>query len=197
MLTIVLGLPAAAFVPNSLLLVTTVFGPQWKDASTIAAVMAVAGFIRAIGYVPGALMSVSIRNRELLVISLISVLSGAGLVVVTAPYGILWCAVALLIRHLVSLGWMAATLRTEATRPVRTYVASLAAPFLLMMTGTLIGRWIIGDAATGHGIVQQFSMLTGSIASGAAMGMAYFAIYFRRQLSNYVLILRGRLTAPA
>ena len=197
MLTIVLGLPAAAFVPNSSFLVTTVFGQQWKGASAVAAVMAVAGFIRAVGYVPGALMSVSIRNRELLVISLISVLTGAGLVVLTAPFGILWCAVALLIRHLGSLGWMAATLRTEATRPASTYFTSLAAPFLLMMAGSLVGRWIIGDAATGHGVVQQCLMVAGSAAAGAAVGVSYFAIYFKERLGGYYLILRGRLAAPA
>jgi O-antigen/teichoic acid export membrane protein len=114
MLTIVLGLPAAAFIANSSFLVATVFGEQWKGASAVAAVLAAGGFIRAIGYVPGALMSVSIRNRELLLISLISVVTGAVLVVVTAPFGILWCAVALLIRHLASLGWMATYCDTKS-----------------------------------------------------------------------------------
>ena len=197
MLTLVLGLPAAAFVPNSSFLVTTIFGEQWKAASAVAAVMAVAGFIRAIGYVPGALMSVSIRNCELLVISLISVLTGAVLVVLAAPFGILWCAVVLLLRHLGILGWMAATLRDEATRPVRTYFAGLTAPFLLMMAGTLAGRWMIGDAATGHGIIQQFLMLAGSITAGAAVGVGYFACYFKERLSGYYVILRGRLAALA
>lgn len=197
MLTIILGLPAAAFVPNSSFLVATIFGQQWRDASAVVAVMAVAGFVRAIGYVPGALLSVSIRNRELLVISLISVLTGAALVVLTAPFGILWCAVALLIRHLGILGWMAATLRNEATRPVRTYFTGLAAPFLLMMAGALSGRWIIGDAATGQGIVQQFLMLAGSVSAGAAVGASYFAFYFKERLALYCVMLRGRLATPA
>lgn len=191
MLTLVLGLPAAVFIPNSSFLVGVVFGQQWQTASAVAAVMAAAGFVRAIGYVPGALMSVSVRNRELLQISFISVFVGAALVVVTAPFGVLWCAVALLVRHLGSLGWMAATLRSEAVRPARTYLTGLAIPFLLMMTGTLAGRWVFGDPATGHGIAQQALPLAGSIAAGAVAASIYFACYFRQRLSAYYVILRA------
>ena len=197
MLTIVLGFPAAAFIPNSSFLVTTVFGQQWKGAAAIAAVMAAGGFIRAIGYVPGALMSVSTRNRDLLLISFISVVAGAVLVVMTAQFGILWCAVALLIRHIVSLGWMAAILRNETMRPVRAYFTGLVAPFLMMLTATLAAHEIIGDAATGDGTVQQFLMLAGSIAAGAAAGVGYFGWYFRQRLSAFLAMLRGRLAMPA
>jgi O-antigen/teichoic acid export membrane protein len=197
MLTIVLGLPAAAFIANSSFLVATVFGEQWKGASAVAAVLAAGGFIRAIGYVPGALMSVSIRNRELLLISLISVVTGAVLVVVTAPFGILWCAVALLIRHLASLGWMATILRHEIMRPVRAYFTGLVTPFVLMLAATLAAREVIGDAATGDGVAQQFLMLVGSVAGGATAGAGYFAWYFRELLFGYVAMLRGRRAAPA
>ena len=197
MLTIVLGLPAAAFVANSSYLIGVVFGEQWQAASAVTAVMAVAGFVRAVGYVPGALMSVSVRNRQLLTISFISVAAGMAFVVVMAPFGVLWCAVALLVRHLGSLGWMAATLRSEATRPVRTYTTGLAVPFLLMLAGTLAGRWLIGDAATGQGIARQFLLLAGSIAAGTAVGAGYFVYYLRRRLSGYYVILRGRLVASA
>jgi O-antigen/teichoic acid export membrane protein len=197
MLTIVLGFPAAAFIANSSFLVATVFGEQWKGAAAVAAVMAAGGFIRAIGYVPGALMSVSVRNRELLLISLISVVTGAVLVVVTAQFGILWCAVALLVRQLVSLGWMAMILRHEVIRPVRAYFTGLVMPFLLMLAATLAAREIIGDAATGDGVVQQFLMLAGSVAGGAVAGVGYFAWYFRELLFRYVAMLRGRLAAPA
>jgi O-antigen/teichoic acid export membrane protein len=197
MLTIVLGLPAAAFIANSSFLVATVFGEQWKGAAAVAAVMAAGGFIRAIGYVPGALMSVSIRNRELLVISLISVVTGAVLVVVTTPFGILCSAMALLIRHLASLAWMVAILRHEIMRPVRAYFTALVTPFVLMLTAALAAREVIGDAATGDDIVQQFFMLAGSVAGGAAAGVGYFAWYFRGLLFRYVAMLRGCLAAPA
>jgi O-antigen/teichoic acid export membrane protein len=196
-LTIVLGLPAAAFIVNSSFLVATAFGEQWKGASALAAVMAAGGFIRAIGYVPGALMSVSIRNRELFLISLISVVTGAVLVVVAAPFGILWCAVALLIRHLAGLGWMAAILRHEMMRPVHAYFTGLVTPFVLMLAATLVAREVIGDAATGDNVLQQFLMLAGSVAAGAAAGAGYFAWYFREMLFRYVAMLRCRLAAPA
>ncbi len=197
MLTMMLGLPAAVFISNSSFLVGIVFGQQWLAASAITALMAAAGFIRAIGYVPGALMSVSVRNRELLMISFISVLTGAVLVALVAPFGILWCAVALLVRHLGGLGWMAATVRRKSARPVRTYLAGLATPILLILAGTLAGRWIFDGAVTGHGIVQQFLPLAGSIAAGAIVGASYFACYFRQQLRGCYVILRGRLAVSA
>jgi O-antigen/teichoic acid export membrane protein len=197
MLTMMLGLPAAVFIPNSSFLVGVVFGQQWQAAAVVAAVMAAAGFIRAVGYVPGALMSVSVRNRDLLVISFISVLTGALLVVVTAPFGVLWCAVALLVRHLGSLGWMAATLRAEAARPLRTYVTGFVTPFLLMLGAALAGRWFIGDVTTGHGAAEQLLPLAGSIVAGAAVGVAYFAWYFRRRLHGLVANWRVRLAVSA
>ena len=49
-----------------------VFGPQWVNAAPVAAVLALSGFARAIGFVPGALMSVSGHNRELLITSAVS-----------------------------------------------------------------------------------------------------------------------------
>jgi O-antigen/teichoic acid export membrane protein len=197
MLTIVLGLPAAAFISNSSFLVATVFGEQWKGASAVAAIMAAGGFIRAIGYVPGALMSVSTRNRELLLISSVSVVTGAVLVVITAPFGILWCAVALLIRHLATLGWMVAILRHEIMRPMRAYCTGLVTPFVLMLAAALAAREIIGDAATGDDVVQQILMLAGSVVGGAAVGAAYFAWYFRELLFGYVAVFRSRRAAPA
>ena len=197
MLTMMLGLPAAAFIANSSFLVGVVFGEQWQTAAGVAAVMAAAGFIRAVGYVPGALMSVSVRNRDLLVISFVSVVTGAALVVLTAPFGVLWCAVALLVRQLGSLGWMAATLRRESAPPVRTYLTGLATPFLLMLGGCMAGRWIVGDAATGNGIVQQFVLLTGSVAVGASVGAAYFTWYFRRCLREFCAYWRVRLAVSA
>ena len=197
MLTIVLGFPAAAFIANSSYLVGNVFGEQWKGAAAVTAVMAVVGFVRAVGYVPGALMSVSVHNRQLLTISFISVAAGDGFRRGGGSLGVLWCAVALLVRHLGSLGWMAATLRSEATHTVRTYTTGLAVPFLLMLAGTLAGRWLIGDAATGQGIARQFLLLAGSIAAGTAVGAGYFIYYLRRRLSRYYVILRGRLVASA
>src|SRR5512143_3833886 len=109
-------------------------------------------------------MSVSIRNRELLAVSSSSVVRGAVLVVITAPFGILWCAVALLFRHLASLGWMAAILRHEIMRPVREYFTGLVTPFVLMLAASLAAREVIGDAATGDGVAQQVLMLLGSVA---------------------------------
>jgi hypothetical protein len=92
---------------------------------------------------------------------------------------------------------MAATLRRETARPARSYLTGLATPFVLMLAGSLAGRWMFGDAAAGHGIVQQLLLLAGSVAAGVVAGASYFACYFRQQLSGYYVILRGRLAVLA
>jgi hypothetical protein len=70
-------------------------------------------------------------------------------------------------------------------------------PFVLMLAATLAAREVIGDAATGDGVAQQFLMLVGSVAGGATAGAGYFAWYIRELLFGYVAMLRGRRAAPA
>jgi len=82
-------------------------------------------------------------------------------------------------------------------RLVHAYFTGLVTPFVLMLAATLVAREVIGDAATGDNVLQQFLMLAGSVAAGAAAGAGYFAWYFREMLFRYVAMLRCRLAAPA
>jgi hypothetical protein len=88
-------------------------------------------------------------------------------------------------------------LRKEAVRPVRAYFTGLVVPFWLMLAVAMVARDVIGDASTGHGIVQQFLVSAGSIVAAAVAGMGYFTWYFRHSLFRYVAMLRDRLVAPA
>src|SRR5262249_20656290 len=161
------------------------------QASSVAAVMALAGCVRAVGYVPGALMSVSIRNGKLLLVSLISVISGLVLIALAIPYGIVWCAIAVLVRHLGVLAWMAAILRKEARRPVAALVGSFALPMVLMLAGATVGRVLPDQPA------HELLMIAASVVACALVGAIYFAIWFRAQLSGYCAVLRARLaTVP-
>jgi O-antigen/teichoic acid export membrane protein len=182
-LTIALGVPAAAFVPNSFSLVPAVFGPQWSDAAAVAAVMAVGGFIRAVGYVPGALLSVTIRNRQLLMISLTSVSGAALLMVLASPFGILWCAAALLTMHLGILVWLTAISHSDAERSMRGYFAGLVVPFVLVLAGATTCRMLTDAFTTQHGAIREVLAVAGSVAAGAAAGACYYAVHFRRPLA--------------
>jgi O-antigen/teichoic acid export membrane protein len=197
MLTMILGLPAAVFVTNSSTLVAAVFGQQWQQASSVAAVLAMAGFVRAIGYIPGALMSVSIRNGALLLVSLISVLTGVVLIALATPFGILWCAVMVLVRHLGMLGWMAAILRHEVRQPLRTFLTCFAVPAILMIAGALAGRLMLARMIVTQDIVHQLLPVAGSVGVGGAAGIIYFAVHFRDELFRYCTVLRMRVvTVP-
>ena len=190
-MTILLGFPAAVFVPNSSFVITTIFGEQWGGASAVAAVLAVSGCVRAVAFVPGALMSVTGHNRELLMISLGAALAGVLLIALTAPFGIVWCAAALLVIQFGIIGCMCVALRREAPRLMQIYCTMFMAPFLLMLAGTTVGHWAFDDAASGDGILRQLLKLTGSISLGAVTGSVYFACCFRRDLAGYFRMVRA------
>jgi hypothetical protein len=66
-----------------------------------------------------------------------------------------------------------------------------------MLGAALAGRWFIGDVTTGHGAAEQLLPLAGSIVAGAAVGVAYFAWYFRRRLHGLFANWRVRLAVSA
>ena len=193
MLTMFLGLPAAVFVPNSGTLVPVIFGQHWQPAASVAAVLALAGFVRAIGYIPGALMSVSIRNGALLLVSLISVLTGVALIALASPFGIQWCAVTVLLRHLGMLGWMAAILRHEVCQPLRTFMRCFVVPTVLMIAAVWGGRFVLDRVSVAPDLIDQLLPVAGSAAAGAATGIIYFAAQFRGDLLRYCAVWRARV----
>jgi O-antigen/teichoic acid export membrane protein len=192
-LTCALGLPVAVFIPNSSLVVPGVFGPQWTGASTVAAVMAIAGFVRAVGFVPGALMSVTVRNRQLFALSLTSVFGAALLMVLAAPFGILRCAIALLAMHLAILACMMSLAGGGTARPIRDRAADLVVPFLLMVLGAQAGRSLVENAITTSGVPHEFLNIGGSMIVGALVAAGYFALRFRRRLAVELVHWRGGL----
>jgi PST family polysaccharide transporter len=195
LMTVVLGLPAAVFVANGDWLVPAVFGKQWQQAASVAVVMVLAGFVRAVGYIPGALMSVSIQNGRLFAVSLISLLSGLVLLALATPFGIVWCATTVLVRHLGILGWMTASLRDKAGRPVHTLIGCFAVPTVLMIAGALAGRALLSQTLIAEGLSWQLLLFVASAVLGAVAGGVYFAVWFRTQLGGYCTMLRARVAS--
>ena len=138
-LTAVCGLPAAVVAINCRSVVPLVFGRQWLDAAPVAGLLAANGFSRAVGMVPGALLSVSGRNRELLVTSVVSAVSGLLLVAGLAPHGLVPLAAALFAKNAAIVAWMAWLTRDQAPRPLRSYGADVVRWYLARVGGRFAG----------------------------------------------------------
>jgi O-antigen/teichoic acid export membrane protein len=172
--TLVCGVPAVIFFVGSLPIVQVVFGPQWVNAAPVAAVLALSGFARAIGFVPGALMSVSGHNRELLITSAVSAVSGAALVGGLASFGIVWCAAALAVKNAAIVCWMVWWLEGQIREPIK------------------VGHWIVGPGPVGEPPMMQLWRLAVSLIPGAIVTVAWFSLFFRAEVRGYYATLRQR-----
>jgi O-antigen/teichoic acid export membrane protein len=190
--TIVCGIPAVIFFVGSGPIVRVVFGPQWENAAAVAAVLALSGFARAVGFVPGALMSVSGRNREVLITATASAIAGAGIVAMTARFGIVWCAAALAVKNVVIVGWMVWWLEGQVRDPIKIYLWTLIAPFALMLCGVEVGHWLVGPSPDGESSVMQLSRLAVSLVPGAVVTVGWFSLIFRDEVRGYCAAMRHR-----
>ena len=107
---------------NGQLVVGLLFGHRWLAAAPVVAWLSLNGFVRAVGMVPGSFLSVSGRNRELLMTSIASAVGSLALVVVLAPGSIRLCAIGLVIKNAGIVGWMAWLGRREVYQPAATYL---------------------------------------------------------------------------
>ena len=196
-LTVVCGLPAAVVAVNSRSIVPLVFGRQWLHAAPVAALLAATGFARAIGFVPGALLSVSGRNRELLVTSVVSAISGLLLVAGLAPVGLPLCAAALGLKNVAIVGWMAWLTRDQAPRPVRSYTLDVLIPFGMMLGVAALGRWISADGIEPQTPIGATLLVLGSAIPAGLWCAAYLSICFAAPLRASLAVLRGRTRVRA
>jgi lipopolysaccharide exporter len=190
--TIVCGMPAAIFMFGSLPVIRIVFGVQWEAAAPVAAVLALSGFVRAAGFVPGALMSVSGRNRDVLISSAVSASSGIALVAIAAKFGIVWCAAALTLKNACIVAWMVWWLEDQVKEPIKIYVWTLIVPFFLMLAGVGIGYWVVGPSPDGEGQVMQLVRLAVTLVPGTVMTLGWFSVFFRTEVLGYYISLRQR-----
>ena len=84
-------------------------------------------------------------------LSLTSALCGLGLIALAAPFGIIWCAIMVLVRNLGILGWMARRPSgTQSVRRFRSLVGCFVLPTSLMMAGALAGSVLLDRSAIGQ-----------------------------------------------
>ncbi len=132
LLTLICGIPAAVVFSNSRMVVGLLFGRNWLAASSVVGWLSLNGFVRAIGMVPGSFLSVSGRNRDLLVTSVASAAGSLVLVAILAPFSIALCASSLVVKNAIIVGWMAWLCRRESGRPGLTYVVAVVVPLTAM-----------------------------------------------------------------
>lgn len=169
LITAVCGLPAITFACNAGRAVELVFGPHWHDAAAPAAVLAVSGFLRAVGGVHGALLTVSGRNGPLLRASLAATVVGIGLAVAGSLYGALGCAVGVAVKDVLLTGWQAMLTRHDVAAPVRLHLLCLVLPTTAMAAAAAWSTITLGSFL--H--LPTFVVLAGSgLAATAAGGLA-------------------------
>ncbi len=130
--TLICGIPAAVSFSNSSTVVGLLFGHSWLAASPVVGWLSLNGFVRAVGMVPGSFLSVSGRNRDLLVTSVASALGSLALVAAFASSSIALCAASLVVKNAVIVGWMAWLCRRDTGRPALTYVVAVIIPLTAM-----------------------------------------------------------------
>ena len=147
-LTLVCGAPASVVFCNARLVVSLLFGHNWLNAAPVVAWLSLNGFVRAVGMVPGSFLSVSGRNRELLVTSVASAAGSLGLVALFASSSITLCALGLVVKNALIVGWMAWLGRREVRAPATAYLVAVIVPLALMIaTSSLIGSLLAADPA--------------------------------------------------
>ena len=182
-LTLVCGIPASVVFCNGQLVVGLLFGRNWLAAAPVVAWLSLNGFVRAVGMVPGSFLSVSGRNRELLMTSVASAVGSLVLVVALAPISIRLCAIGLVIKNVGIVAWMAWLSRREVRRPMTTYLISVVIPFAFMIIAVSLGRTVlVVDVALP---VQMLAILTVSGLCALIGGGIWISL--ANMISNHLL----------
>ena len=196
-LTVICGLPAAIVAVNARTVIPLVFGHQWLDAAPVAGLLAVNGFVRAVGFVPGALLSVSGRNRELLLTSVVSAVAGLVLVACLAPFSLPLCAAAIALKNAANVGWMAWLTRDQAPRPLRSYAADVVIPFAVMVAVAALGRWTGGSGVAPGSPVAALLLVLRSAVPAGVWCLAFLGFCFAAPLRLAVAGLFSRVRVRA
>ena len=174
-LTVICGVPVAFVLIKAHFLIRLMFGAKWLPAQTVVRLLAVSGLVRAVGYVPGALMSVSARNHKLFVVSAVSA-AGTGLAALAlTPSGIAACAAGLVVKNALVLVLIAYLLRDIVPRAMQAYGQAFVLPASVIISGVLLVHWVgIGWVPAGSTIGQVALLAVGGlIGVGASLALAF------------------------
>ena len=181
-ISVTCGIPAAIFLVNREAMVQMVFGTQWLPAATTAAILALSGYIRALNSVHGSMLSVSHRNRELMILSGISAITGMAIVLGTARLGLVVCTVSVTVKFALNLIASARLTQFELAHPLATYIHGIIMPFMITMAGTFAGNWLAEHAGAGPDVMGQALMLLASGMLGGIGGLGWIIWRYGRTL---------------
>jgi teichuronic acid exporter len=181
------GVPCVFFIVNANSVVTLAFGPDWVPAAAVAAVLAASGFIRALGSVHGALLSVSGHNRQLMWVTGVSAASGIAVVVAGAPFGLIAVAIGLAFKNATIVVWMARLTRGSLPNPLITYLLGIVLPVIVMLVASMGVATLVR-----HNCPSDMAVLAASAFATAVSGLICFGPTIV-PLYRY----RGRMTDPS
>ena len=193
-LTLVCGVPSAVVFSNSRLVVGLIFGRHWLAASSVVGWLSLNGLVRAVSMVPGSLLSVSGRNRALLVTSLASAAGSLVLVAALAWSSIALCAFGMVAKNAAIVGWLAWLSRQDVRQPALTYLAAVVVPVILMIAAASLASAML-PVAMQAGPLRQVIGLCGSgcgalLCGGAWVAAAYLLLSPREVPPRAAMALR-------
>jgi O-antigen/teichoic acid export membrane protein len=175
-LSLVAGIPVTVLVLFAHLAVPFVFGAQWAPAAPIVAMLAVNGFIRTLGGVPGVLFTVTGRNGLLLKLSLFGAISNMATILIFASFGVYWLVLALTLRNAFQTGLHFVVVRDAKGCVLRILAANCFWPLAKVgacaWAGGTIAGWLI--PSSGHEVtiwsIHTAAVLVVAAGSGAIIG---------------------------
>lgn len=173
-LGLVCGVPCVFFVVNAQAVVSLAFGARWQPAASMAALLAVGGFIRALGSVHGALMSVSGRNSQLMLITGVMAIIGILVVIAAGRFGSLAIGAGLVLKNIIDVGWKSIKTRDVMPAPLRTYAYWILTPIAIMTVSSWVFAILTRHALPLPGLPGEIIVLTVSGLGTALAGLACF-----------------------
>jgi O-antigen/teichoic acid export membrane protein len=170
--TLVCGSGAAGFAAVADLVVNLLLGPAWLIAALPAAILAIAGFGRAVAGVHASALSVTGGNARLFQALVVSLAVGLPIIGAAAWLGPVAAAVAVAIRVAATTGWLARlSLGAEAGL---LHLRAVLLPFAVMLAAAAAARILVAGSSWGEPVPATTAVL-GILAAGASAALVALA----------------------
>lgn len=174
-LTITCGFPTMFLIVHAQQVIPWIFGEQWRPAIPVVVLLSISGYARVLGSVHGARLSVSGRNRTIMLLAGSSTVLGLAIVALTMPYGLVACAACLTVKSIMfTAAFCRATLK-DMPSPLWIYGLDIAFPLLMMLAGCAIGDHMVSCVSEASALAR-IGLLSASASLGLICGLASMAL---------------------
>ncbi|HWU02896.1 MAG TPA: oligosaccharide flippase family protein [Novosphingobium sp.] len=154
---LVCGVPICVFAVSSPVAVPFLFGRHWAGAAPVAAALALAGLVRALGSVAGAALTVTKRNGPLLWLSIGGGVANVVLVTLVARFGMMATAAVICLRAVAQSAIMYALLAEVRRQMLPVMLRNFVLPLALATAASWLVsgwamRWLAG-ISLGHDLL--------------------------------------------